>query len=178
MTCAARRLERPNGRKTERNGLAAVAAVQKGKSQRPGTTIADIVSLDRKKSLTGLYELEGNATVRPLNGHGTNKKLLARTKGLTEEQKSDLAEQNVKVVYVREGGISDIGVVTSEEQSRIPDELFNTVVVPYVALNDAQAESVLNMASQLPVPVEKKRPSVNSALGLATIATFAGLAGM
>ncbi len=178
MTCAARRLsERPNERRTERGGLAVVAvATLQGKSQRPGTTIADVVSLDRKKSPTGLYALEEKSAVRPLKRHEMGKKLLARTEGLTDEQKSDLAEQNVEVVYVRETPLSDIHVKTSEAAYKDPDTTFNTVVVPYIMLNDVQAESVLNMASQLPEPVEEK-PRV-SQVAAVMAACWYGYAGM
>ncbi len=120
-------------------------------SRRPGTTIADVVSLDRRLSLTALYMLD-KGMVKPLRSleEGKGKTILAKTEGLTAQQKQELAEQNVRIIHVREiSGVPNIqGIETREESG----ELYGTKVVPYLRLNEKQAENVKNLASQLPEP--------------------------
>lgn len=128
-------------------------------SRRPGTTIADVVSLDRRLSLTALYVID-KGTVNPLRSleEGKGKTILARTEGLTAQQKQELAEQNVPITYVREiPGVPNIhGIETRAEYEGERDGLFGTIVVPYLRLNEKQAENVKNLASQLPEPQKEE----------------------
>ena len=130
-------------------------------SRRPGATIADVVSLDRRLSLTALYVLN-KGTVKPLKSleEGKGKTILARTEGLTPKQKEELTEQNIPIVYVREiPGVPNIhGVETLEKYEGEKDDLYGTTVVPYIKLSEKQAEKVEILASQLPVPKEEKEP--------------------
>jgi hypothetical protein len=124
-------------------------------SRRPGTTIADVVSLDRRLSLTALYVMD-KGTVNPLRNleDGKGKTILARTEGLTAKQTQELAEQNVPIIHVREiPGVPNIhGLKTHAECG----ELYGTKVIPYLRLNEKQAENVKNLASQLPEPKKEE----------------------
>lgn len=138
-------------------------------SRRPCATIADVVSLDRRLSLTALYVMD-KGTVKPLERleDGKGKRVLARTEGLTPKQKQELSEQNIRIVYVREiAGVPNIhGVETRYEGEK--DDLYGTKVVPYLQLTEKQAESVKNLASQLPEPKKEKlqEPEPDNVLGL------------
>lgn len=142
--------------------------------------IADVVSLDRKRSPSGLY-VKGRYGIVPLDSldEAKGRQVLARTEGLTLEQKRDLHEQGIRLLYIREAPTApgnDIGIEAwyptggndshREQRERldasegpIHDELgYGTMIVPYLLLNDRQAESVQRMAQSLPLPREDPWP--------------------
>jgi hypothetical protein len=130
------------------------------KGRRPAA-LADVISLDRELSWTGLYALDGRSGVKPLKSldDAKGKRILARTEGLTDGQKEDLKEQGMGIVYVREtpGAPGLHGLVTHERYEGEEDTLYGTKVLPYLEVSRNQALSVLNMASQLPEPREENR---------------------
>ncbi|MBD3210726.1 hypothetical protein GF318_05075 [Candidatus Micrarchaeota archaeon] len=160
----------------EKGGMKGIAGLQ---SSRARTSIADVVSLDRKKSDTGLYVVEKRAGVKPLErlGDAKGRKLLAKTDGLTSDQKKDLGEQGVSLAYVRElpGPPGLHGVQTSEKYEGEEDNLYGTHVYPYLVVTGKQAESIRNMASRLPKPEEKKpvsRPSEPADPGISAVIMY------
>lgn len=135
---------------------APIRAAAMGSERKTG--IADVVSLDRKMSNTGLYTVGRYSTVKPVEKLEDGM-LLARTEGLTPKQRQDLEDQNVELVWVREtpGAPGSHGVLSKEEYGRVPDDLYGTAVVPYVKVTKSQAESIANMASKLPEPEKEAR---------------------
>lgn len=125
-------------------------------SRRPAATLVDMIIIERAHSPSGVYVIE-RGTVRPLaslRGCG-DATLLARTDGLRQQEISELAGQNIKLVYVREVHVSP-GVcgVLVPESSASGGEVFGTRVVPYLVVGREQAEKISRLASMMPAPPE------------------------
>lgn len=121
------------------------------------TTVADVAVIERKMSDTGLYSLD-KITVRA-DAKPNDAKVLAKCKEkLSLGERKDLEEQGVRILWIREtpGVPNMVGGLSDEKYSGKPDDLYGTKVVPYLLLNSSQAESIANMASQLPAPVKEK----------------------
>jgi len=117
---------------------------------RAKTRLLDVVSLEGSV-MTGLYVLEKGGA-RPLK-HGEDprgKELLARTGGLTPEQKADLTEQGVAIYYLREAPIpyrnGEMSLQRSEERY---GTIWGTEVVPYVSLSEHEATAVANRMARM-----------------------------
>jgi hypothetical protein len=120
---------------------------------------ADVAIIDRKASLSGLYALD-KITVRANARPEDKKQLLAKCKeDLSKQEREDLDAQGIGILWIREtpGVPGMVGGLSSEKNAGKPDELYGTKVVPYIVLSGAQAESIANMAEQLPMPEEPKR---------------------
>lgn len=137
-------------------------------SLRPKTTVVDVASIDVDESPTGLYVLKDKKVTAlrdllKMNGAP----ILVRTEGLTEEQKADLLEQNLQILYIREipepGGMW--GFQTKEKYAGTVDETFGTKVVPYIVVDETQAKSISNIAAaQVTIkPSEPQPPRIEIA---------------
>jgi|GEM_PF-7072726 len=147
---------------------------------RPRTTLSDVVSIDRKHSLTGLYSLDkGILNPRKEGPLSKRETILVRTKGLSAEQKADLKEQNIGIVFVRESSVAPniLGVISSEAASREPDNIFGTKVVPYLSVSAEQAAVVTDTASKMPLPRDENKPRQRVESSQDMIACFAPFGG-
>lgn len=122
-------------------------------------TVADVAVIDRRISKTGICYLD-NITVRAEAKPDERKPLLAKCKErLSKEERADLEEQGVKILWIREtpGAPGMVGGLSSEKYAERQDDLYGTRVVPYIVLSGSQAESISAMAEQLPLPEEPRR---------------------
>jgi hypothetical protein len=112
------------------------------------TRLIDVISVS-SASKTGIYVLD-NGCVRPLRQDESQdgKKLLARTNGLSHQQKGDLKERGTGIYYVREAKMphGETALLMSSEGYEGVESMHGTVVVPYISLTQSQASSIRTLA--------------------------------
>ena len=139
--------------KTQSGGLGAVPCVVDRLKTRP----MDVLSMNGC-SETGLYVLEkGGAKALSKKEKTNGAKLLARTKGLSQEEKANLRKQNIEIVYLREVGINNL-LVLSSEKCEGKETIWNTEVVPYIIVNENQAKAIRAITENIPKKEVKEQP--------------------
>ena len=109
----------------------------------------DVLSL-KGCSETGLYVLQrGGAKPLCKDEKTSGAKLLARTRGLSKEEKQDLQEQNIEIAWLRETGIDNLLPLSSEKYEG-KETTWGTEVVPYIVVSEVQAKSIQSMAGEIP----------------------------
>jgi len=146
------------------------------KESKVKVALKDVVLLDMRGSVTGLYKRSGHAQVLGIDKlkRHSGEVLVSCGRKLDEKEKKDLAEQGMKVIYVREDKIGH-HVVRGMSGERYADtEPNGSKVLNYLVLNKDQAKRLLRDASiervaepQVPVQVECHVPVEAAGLALA-----------
>lgn len=139
--------------------------------------VRELASIDRKRSLSGLYTMEKGRLKSVDDLDKATGPLLARTDGLTAGEKRALYDMDVQIRYVREipGPVGMEGVEASypRDAQDLPEEAresrrrqrerldgsegpvvddLGLMIVPYLVLNKAQARAILGKAETMPLP--------------------------
>ena len=156
-----------------RPALRPVSGMQGSKAK---VALKDVVLLDMRGSVTGLYKRSGHAQILGIDKlkRHSGEVLVSCGRKLDDTEKKDLAEQGVKAIYVREDKIGHQVVRGTSDERYADYEPNGSRVINYLELNKDQAARLLRdtgieriAAPKVPARVECRVPVEAAGLALA-----------